>query len=225
MLNRRSLTDAAAAGQSPGSRSKGGRPSRDEAERLHKKILDAAERQFLSKGFGDTRIESIAAAAGTSKKTIYARFANKEGLFIAVDERILSKPVKRALTRVEGSFEERLTAASLDMLASVLEPKIVRIYSIIAGEAARFPDLARRGEYASAFPARQALRRLLTEGLETGEIICDDAQRAIELLETIVNMAPLNWAVLGIRKMDAAQQEDWVRSAVSLFLKGYGRRP
>lgn len=202
---------------------KGGRPSRHEAERLHKKILDAAEKLFLSKGFGDTGIEAIAAQAGTSKKTIYARFGSKEALFIAVDERILTKPARQPVP-VAGSFKEQLIAMSLAMLSRLLEPKMVRIYSIITGEAARFPELAHRGEYAAAFPARQALRQLLTEGQQAGEILCDDIQRAVELLETMVNMAPLNWTVLGIRKMDAPAQQDWVVSAVSLFLNGYGRR-
>lgn len=211
------------AGQTPQKPKRGGRPSKSDAERLQTVILDTAEKMFLSKGFGDTSIEAIAAAAGTAKKTIYARFGSKEGLFIAVDERILAKPDKRSIS-AEGSFEERLVATSLAMLSRMLQPKLVRIYSIVTGEAQRFPDLARRGEYATAFPARRALRELLAQGHESGEIIVDDLQRATELLETMVNMAPLNWTILGVKKMDNAAQEDWVRSAVALFLNGCKRR-
>ena len=46
-------------------------------------ILDAANALFLERGY-TASVDDIAAAAGVSKQTVYARFASKEDLFEAV---------------------------------------------------------------------------------------------------------------------------------------------
>lgn len=56
------------------------------------KILDAAEAIFSEQGFEKTQLEQVAARAGYTRGAIYAHYASKEDLFLALME-------KRVLTR------------------------------------------------------------------------------------------------------------------------------
>src|ERR1700739_3153495 len=61
-----------------------GRPPRELAGEVEERILDAAAKVFLERGFEGASIEEIADVARAGKPTIYARFPGKEALFAAV---------------------------------------------------------------------------------------------------------------------------------------------
>ncbi|MBL8700724.1 MAG: TetR family transcriptional regulator [Alphaproteobacteria bacterium] len=50
------------------------------------RILDAATREFSSRGLGGARVDAIATRAGVNKRMLYHYFGNKEALFRAVLE-------------------------------------------------------------------------------------------------------------------------------------------
>jgi AcrR family transcriptional regulator len=50
------------------------------------KILDAAQASFAEQGFENTQLDEVAARAGCSRGAIYAHYANKEDLFLALME-------------------------------------------------------------------------------------------------------------------------------------------
>jgi AcrR family transcriptional regulator len=61
-------------------------------EETQAKILDAAEALFSEQGFENTQLEEVAARAGYTRGAIYAHYASKEDLFLALMEhRVLSK--------------------------------------------------------------------------------------------------------------------------------------
>src|ERR1700690_155890 len=66
-----------------------GRPPLDPAGRVGERILDAAGRVFLERGFQGASVDEIADAASAGKPTIYARFPNKQALFAAVIDRLV----------------------------------------------------------------------------------------------------------------------------------------
>lgn len=57
---------------------------REQARETRRAILDAARDLFLDRGYAETTVPAIAAAAGVSVETIYKAFANKVGLIKAV---------------------------------------------------------------------------------------------------------------------------------------------
>ena len=59
-----------------------------DAARTKAAILDAAENAFADRGFGATSLQEIAAAAGVSRATPSYFFGSKEGLYVAVLERV-----------------------------------------------------------------------------------------------------------------------------------------
>lgn len=204
---------------SPLPRRRGGRPDRADTERLGAAILAAAEQIFLTEGFGGARMEAIAAAAGTTKQTVYARFGSKEALFIEVSNGLLKErftPVSCA----QGSLRDALVDVADQMLAAMLDPRMVRMHCIITAEAERFPELARLSDRDESFPGRAMLLTLLTDAAARGEINCPDPRKAMLMLQHMVLAAPLRSASLGLDDLDAAACRDWTRYAVDLFLNG-----
>src|SRR5277367_1027084 len=61
-------------------------------EETQAKILNAAEAIFSEQGFEKTQLEEVAARAGYTRGAIYAHYASKEDLFLALmDQRVLTK--------------------------------------------------------------------------------------------------------------------------------------
>lgn len=62
---------------------------RESAARTRSRLLDAAEEVFAEHGFGRTSLEQIAERAGYTRGAVYANFASKDELFLAVLDRWL----------------------------------------------------------------------------------------------------------------------------------------
>ena len=72
-------------------------------EGVSERILACAKAEFLDKGYTDASLRVIAAAAGTSTNSIYVRFGDKEGLFSAIVEPVLSGMTERFL-KIQEAF-------------------------------------------------------------------------------------------------------------------------
>ena len=76
-------------------------------ERTRQKILIHATAEFAAKGYDGARVDGIAARCRLSKNMLYYYFRNKEGLFVAVLERMY----------------ERLRARQADVSAEARDPE------------------------------------------------------------------------------------------------------
>jgi AcrR family transcriptional regulator len=56
-------------------------------EATRARVIDAAEKVFIHRGFDDASVEEIANAAGYSRGGFYSNFADKDELFVAVVDR------------------------------------------------------------------------------------------------------------------------------------------
>lgn len=65
---------------------------KQQADRTRRKIVDAARRLLLRKGYRATKITDIAAEAGVAFQTIYAVFGSKRGVLTAIVERAAFGP-------------------------------------------------------------------------------------------------------------------------------------
>lgn len=73
-------------------------------------ILDAATAVFAAEGFDRANMEAIAARAGITKPTLYARFGSKEGLFRAAVEREYEVRKARLFDAYAGGRDEPFRA-------------------------------------------------------------------------------------------------------------------
>lgn len=83
----------------------GGAAVAKQIEGVSERILACAKAEFLDKGYTDASLRSIAAAAETSTNSIYVRFKDKEGLFSAIVEPVLSEMTERFL-KIQESFHQ-----------------------------------------------------------------------------------------------------------------------
>ncbi|WAP66836.1 TetR/AcrR family transcriptional regulator [Jiella pelagia] len=84
----------------------------------------------MTLGYGETSIDLIVHQAKISKKTFYARFANKDELFEAVCLQIVEERfVGAGFSMVEGGdLAERLETVALQLLEQALQPEITTFY-------------------------------------------------------------------------------------------------
>jgi AcrR family transcriptional regulator len=122
-----------------------GRPPKELAGEVDARILDAARKVFLERGFEGASIDEIAEVARSGKPTIYARFRDKRALFAGVMTRDI--PSRFAEFKIEvptgATIEERLRSGAISLLHWFLVSEWVGLMRLGIAEAPRFPDLAR----------------------------------------------------------------------------------
>ena len=121
-----------------------GRPLKQLAGEVDERILDAARKIFVERGFEGASIDEIAEAARAGKTTIYARFGDKRALFTTV----MTRDVLSRITQFRGevptgaTIEDRLASLAAAAVHSTLEVDRMGLMRLAVAEARRFPDLA-----------------------------------------------------------------------------------
>ena len=72
---------------------------------VYDKVLECAKEEFLSRGFLDASLRTIAQEAETSTGSIYTRFGDKEGLFRALAEPVVDE-FKAMFRKVQEDFHQ-----------------------------------------------------------------------------------------------------------------------
>jgi AcrR family transcriptional regulator len=208
----------------------GTRRTRD-PEGMRRRILEAATREFATKGYGGARIERISAAAGTVDRMLYYYFGSKEGVFRAVLER---------------TYEE-LGAAEQQLQLSDAEP-VQGMRALIAFTWSYYlhhPEFIRllnsenlqRGEHVRhskrvkelSFPLLSILADLLKRGEAQGKF-----RPGIDAVQVYLTIAALAYfylsnrytlsRFLGLELMAAPQRKRWLEHITELVLRHVERR-
>ncbi len=106
--------------------------------------MAAATELFLEHGFGDVSMDTIAAQADVSKRTVYSHFENKAQLFESImgdacpgrhfgdDDAVPVDPPEHVLTQLGLTF-----------LGVVSRNEGVALYRVVMAEGSKFPALAK----------------------------------------------------------------------------------
>jgi AcrR family transcriptional regulator len=149
-----------------------GRPPRALAGEVEERILDAAKKVFLERGFEGASIDEIADVAHAGKPTIYARFPGKEALFAAVMARHV-REVTGSYETIEpagATLEERLASIATGILGKILTAETVGLCRAAVAEARRFPDLASSVHRMGRERGTEAAAQLLGDLPETDQL-------------------------------------------------------
>jgi AcrR family transcriptional regulator len=169
-----------------------------QAEETRRRILDAARRQFMERGYTGTTAEAIAAEADVSVQTIYAIFKNKKKLLASlmnvspltgVEDRT-PMPERANIQAVSRERDRRrqlqrfaqVVASNLDQVAGIfevmadaarVEPEFERMVEKLNKQRLEHMTLAVR-DFASNGPFRtgmdQAYARDIVWALTSGEV-------------------------------------------------------
>jgi AcrR family transcriptional regulator len=168
-MARTSPTKARSVRRAPG---RSGRPPNELAGEVEERILDAARKVFLDRGFEGASIEEIAQAARSGKPTIYARFRDKKALFTAaVTGYVIAKQGQLENYSPSGTtLEERLTSIGATVLQEALTPEWIGLVRLAIAEARRFPDLGSILTRMIRERGADTMMRLLGEAVKSGEV-------------------------------------------------------
>jgi TetR/AcrR family transcriptional regulator, mexJK operon transcriptional repressor len=199
-----------------------GRPTTEQAEARHEELLDAALDLFLEHGFELTTIEMIAARINMTKRTVYARYADKASLFRgavqrAVERQIVPRSVLEGFDN--GDLTETLASIARLRIGQVMTPDGLRLQRIINTEGYRFPEIFTANFEQSAMPVIDFVAGLLDRAIAAGHISPTDSGLAASAFMSMVISGQVRAIVSG-RLPTEAEMDRKIYFTVSLLLDG-----
>jgi TetR/AcrR family transcriptional regulator, mexJK operon transcriptional repressor len=199
-----------------------GRPTTEQAEARHEELLDAALDLFLEHGFELTTIEMIAARINMTKRTVYARYADKASLFRGAVQRAIERQI--VPQHVLEGFDQGDLAATLESVArlrigQVMTPNGLRLQRIINTESYRFPGIFTDNFEQSAKPVLDFVAGVLDRAIAAGQIAPTDSGFAASAFMSMVVGGQVRAIVSG-RVPTRAELDRKVTFTVRLLLDG-----
>ena len=178
---------------------------------------------FMKFGFDGTSMDSVAEAAGMSKRTVYARYRDKNELFRAVQRNLIDRwlaPINQFQLGMR-ELEPMLVEIGRHLLTSALAPQAVSLHCIIIGESERRPEFGLLANEEGWKPAVRAVAAALRR--HSAKLRLLDLDQAAEQFMSLIIANKIRLAALGV-DLDRHATDKHVRLAVDLFLQGATRR-
>lgn len=185
----------------------------------HAAVLMAARQLFTSSGFEGTAMNAVAACAGVSKATVYARFGNKELLFRRVLGDCIQEMSERwdSLLGQEGALHERLRSVAHVILDISSSPAIKCVHHIRAVPASLSPGI--HDEFWNSCFGRydKVMRGILGREVANGTLDIKDMALASSQFFGLVGGEAIARALLS---GDGVANAEGVDCAVEMFIRG-----
>lgn len=196
---------------------------RRSAEERRERILDAAGKIFFEQGFSAASIDSVIDLIGGSKRTLYAEFGNKEGLFKA----LVNRCADNAVGELSGHFpdghdiRETMIRFGKRLLETFQTEDLMGISRTMLLEGERFPELARSVYENGAARASKSLAEALRKAKSSGDIVNVDFVTVANHFVGMMRGNEYLRILLGLRgKLTGREADAFVKSAVDLCLYG-----
>ena len=193
-------------------------------ERVTNRLLDAASKFFMERGFEATRMGEIARYARASKETFYRHFPGKEDLFRAVvirGAKLVAAELSAVLLTHETP-EKALAAFGELFLDRILSADSISFHRMMMMERERFPELVQSLRAAGRERVRASLTRYLDEQVARGRLRkMDTAVGARQFLDLVAAEMIMAATRCGGPKPSKAQIRKRVKEAIDCFLHGY----
>ncbi|WP_168990418.1 TetR/AcrR family transcriptional regulator [Aureimonas flava] len=200
-----------------------GRPTKGAAASLGHKIVDIAFCQFLNAGFSATSMDSVAAEAGISKRTLYDRFPSKMHLLNEALQRrgTLEPEGLREFDARNDPFDAILLDVARWLKDKVLVDDTIALYRLLASEAHRTPELAQFTEEKFLRPVVVELTDIFRHAVDRGQIVDLPVEFLANQFIQAVCGQHVRERVCGVaREQTHATMDEWIENAVRLFLNG-----
>lgn len=189
-------------------------------------VLSSAQALFLDKGFADTTVDEIAAAAHVSKATVYNNFNDKAAVLTALLDRVSQEAAHIlagviALLDGPGPVAVRLEQTAAALARGVLRPEVLQLRRLALAESVRFPvEVAAYYDQGPGSTLR-LLERALIELTVQGLLVVDDpAEAAARFAYSVVGPAQ-DRALFTGSTPDPDEVERNARAAARAFLAAH----
>ena len=181
-------------------------------------ILRAAARLFRERGFADTGMRDIAAAADLSAANLYHYFNGKNDLLFYCQDRALD----RMLAAVTHARHQSRSAA--ERLRLVLTAHLQTLLDAIEGATAHLqidslPPALREAIVRKRDRYEHALRRIIAEGVDAGELVAMDPAVVARAM-----LGAMNWTVTWFRPEGPDTSADVGRVISRFLVRGIAAR-
>jgi TetR/AcrR family transcriptional regulator, mexJK operon transcriptional repressor len=197
-------------------------------ERVTNRLLDAASKFFMERGFEATSMGEIARYARASKETFYRHFPGKEDLFRAVvirGARMVAGELSAVLLTHETP-DKALAAFGELFLDRILAKDSISFQRMMMMERERFPELVQSLRADGRERVRASLARYLDEQVARGRLRkMDTAVGARQFLDLVAAEMIFAATRCGRPKPSKAQIRQRVEEAIECFLRGYQASP
>lgn len=188
------------------------------------KILEAAKNAFLENPYDRISMDALAARAGVSKVTLYAKYKSKDQLFVAAMSVGCSPIYENAKLEVEAGkpLAETLERLGIDFIKMMLNPEIAALHGVMMQALATQPELPRAFYERVVHNSTNILADVLTIADKRGEIACDQPYLAAVQYIAMVQGEFRYKQELGVtRGVDEDELTLFVKSCVRVFLRGW----
>ena len=202
-------------------RARAGRP-KDAAKRTA--ILEAANALFLEGSIEGTTIEDVAARAGVSKVTVYSHFGDKPTLFEACVRHCMGLMEQGLIQSAPkgDTLPECLHAFGAPLLRFLTSPQIVAFDRMLASEAPRHPELAKRFFEAGPYYCRGKMAEIIEAGHARGEVDVPDATQAAEdLMGLWLGMLHKQLSMGRVASPSPPEIDARIAHGIRLFMRAY----
>ncbi|CAN5601227.1 TetR/AcrR family transcriptional regulator [soil metagenome] len=202
-----------------------GRPEKQAA------ILDAATTVFLREGYERASVDTIAAVANVSKRTIYNHFSDKKELFLAAIDRSRTRSeIETAITESmfdveDGPVEQRVIETGEKLLRGFLDPESMMFRRVVTAELFRYPELKMACVEASS-PRRMRARLIhrIEEGNRTGVLDIPNPTVAAEQYLALILYGMNMESAYGTVELSDEKITEIAKNTADIFLRAYTKR-
>lgn len=201
-----------------------GGPQADRQDRRRRAIVETARKAFMRHGYGATTMSAIAAELGGSKTTLWSYFRNKQDLFVAVVDDMVTRygEALRLEPAVDGDPAAVLTMIGNSVMRTVTSPQIVALHRMVMAEAGRSQQIGRLLWERGPQRGQAMLGRWLQAQMERGTLRQADPLEAALHFISLCQSGSFHRHLMGAMprpKPDALEAE--VTGAVQVFLRAY----
>ena len=183
-------------------------------EATRRAVIAAARSSFGTKGYAQTSVDEIAAAARVTKGAVYHHFAGKEALFRAVHAEVEGEAQARAIAArdPDGAPVDQIVAMVEGYLDAALDEEIRRI-TLIDGPAllGLEPDVPTDQQAAQA-----GVRSFIAMAIERGELVDVDP----DVLMQLIGGLAVQCGLLIARAADPDATRTHLGHAIDAMLRG-----
>jgi TetR/AcrR family transcriptional repressor of mexJK operon len=202
---------------STGSKRRPRRPSPTNDE-----FIEKAFELFAELGYEGTTINLITESIGVTKRTVYAKFGDKDAVFLAALRYTISNwiiPSEELKTCESEGLRETLVVIAFKLLDNLLSPRGLQLLQMTTALSLKSPEMGAHNVQHGIMPTLGYLadlfgRRIANE-LGTFQSLEGAAMAFVNLtVGGVVNL--VGWGVL----LDKAAIENYIHSSVDVFMNG-----